>query len=37
MGDIITPFEELNIIDDFLANALAGDEKVGADFVRVLV
>ena len=37
MSDVITPFEELNIIDDFLANALAGDEKVGADFVRVLV
>ena len=37
MRDTITPFEELNIIDDSLANALAGDEKVGTDFVRVLV
>ena len=33
----ITPFEELNIIDDYMANAAASDAKVGKQFARALV
>ena len=30
-------FEELDVIDDFLMNALASDAEVGEEFCRVLV
>ena len=33
----IKPFEELDLIDDFLANAVADDAEVGEDFCRTLV
>lgn len=37
MSYTIKPFDELDIIDDFLANACAGDEEVGEEFSRTLV
>lgn len=37
MENNIIPFEKLNIIDDYMANAAASDSVVGRDFVRVLV
>ena len=33
----ITPFEELSIIDDYMANAAASDARVGKQFARTLV
>lgn len=33
----IKPFEELDIIDDYMASAAASDTKVGRDFARTLV
>lgn len=33
----IKPFEELDIIDDYMANAAASDPEVGVDFSRTLV
>ena len=33
----IKPFEELDIIDDYMANAVASDPVVGKDFSRALV
>lgn len=33
----ITPFEELSIIDDYMANAAASDARVGKQFSRTLV
>ena len=37
MSYTIKPLEELNIMDDFLANAIASDAKIGPAFVRALV
>lgn len=37
MGHTTKPFEELDIIDDFLMNAVACDEEVGEEFCRTLV
>ena len=37
MENNIIPFEKLNIIDDYMANAAASDSVVGRDFARVLV
>lgn len=37
MSYISKPFEELDIIDDFLMNAVACDEEVGEEFCRTLV
>ena len=37
MSYTIKPLEELNIMDDFLANAIASDTKIGPAFVRALV
>ncbi len=31
------PFEELDIMDDFLINAVAGDEEIGEEFSRILL
>ena len=37
MNYTIKPFEELDIIDDFLMNAIAADAEVGERFCRVLL
>ncbi len=34
---MIKPFEDLDVIDDFLMNALASDEEVGEPFCRTLI
>ena len=33
----IKPLEELDVIDDFLMNAIANDENVSEDFFRTLL
>lgn len=37
MSYTIKPFEDLDIIDDFLMNAVASDEEVGEEFSRLLI
>ena len=37
MGYTIKPFEELDVMDDFLANAIANDQEVGEEFYRILI
>lgn len=37
MSYTIKPFEDLDIIDDFLMNAAACDEEVGAEFSKTLI
>lgn len=37
MSYINKPFEELNVMDDFLMNAIAADAEVGEDFCRSLL
>ena len=37
MSYTVKPFEELDIMDDFLMNATAGDREVGEEFCRTLL
>ena len=37
MSYTIKPFEELDVIDDFLMSALANNEEVGEEFFRTLL
>lgn len=37
MSYTVKPFEELDIMDDFLMNAAAGDREVGEEFCRTLL
>lgn len=37
MSYTVKPFEELDIMDDFLMNATAGDREVGEEFYRTLL
>lgn len=37
MSYINKPFEELNVMDDFLMNAIAANAEVGEDFCRSLL
>ena len=37
MSYTVKPFEELDVIDDFLANAIANDQEVGEEFYRTLI
>lgn len=37
MSYTIKPFEDLDIMEDFLMNAVAGDDEVGEEFSKTLL